>query len=100
MPYRNTPLQLLYHVLNMEAPWILQVLLDLAPQTASMSSNFGRLPLHEMLLCHGHSAEMAAALLAAYELPINRGQLVLQRLIVTRDEELRGHQLDVFQRRD
>jgi hypothetical protein len=32
----NTPLQLLYHVLNMEAPWILQVLLDLALQTASM----------------------------------------------------------------
>jgi ankyrin repeat protein len=32
-----------------------------------MSSNFGRLPLHEMLLCHGHSVEMAAALLAAYK---------------------------------
>jgi hypothetical protein len=61
---------------------------------------------HRLLEGAFHGANLWRALFVAvilinqHELPINRGQLVLQRLIVTRDEEFRGNQLDVFQRRD
>ena len=41
---------------------------------------------------------MATLLVHKHELPINRGQLGFECLVVTGDEKLRGHQVDVFER--
>ena len=72
-----TPLGILFkRVYAPEAPVILQVLLDAAPETAAMETGIHRrLPLHNLLSLSNAPAEMVAPLLAAYKDAVNIADL-------------------------